>query len=235
MLAPPSHSPWTPGEMARRPCRRRGRVHQLKEEIPGGEQSFWPRSIFLHLRENLLLWKQLLKRRLNLKRRMFSSVTNVRTTSNLKTAWRSTLAKLTRKWTPSLQHLNIHDNSRGVQWASPPPPSWTPAGRSPHQYHLSLQKNVDNVFPILHCPYVPNISASNVVLQQIIFSKFIAISPYRWTHNCDLKANYGPGSQLSACFFKCNNCSSLLPCHNNKILLLLLLVLAKDPLRTHGK
>ena len=26
------------------------------------------------------------------------------------------------------------------------------------------------------------------------------VHSYRWTYNCDLKANYGPGSQLSACF-----------------------------------
>ena len=63
--------------------------------------------------------------------RKFSSVTNVRTTSNLKTAWRSILEKHTRKWTQTLQHLNVQDNSRGVQWASPPLPSWTSAGRSP--------------------------------------------------------------------------------------------------------
>ena len=89
---------------------------QRRNSRIGGEQSFWPRRMVLYLRENFL-WK----RRLHL--RTFSSVTNVRTTSNLKTAWRSTLEKRTRKLTPPWQHLNVQDNSRGVQWASPPPPS----------------------------------------------------------------------------------------------------------------
>ena len=52
---------------------------QRRNSRIGGEQSFWPRRMVLYLRENFL-WK----RRLHL--RTFSSVTNVRTTSNLKTA-----------------------------------------------------------------------------------------------------------------------------------------------------
>ena len=134
-----------------------------KEEIPGGEQSSWPRSMVLHLRKNLLPWKQPLKRRLNLKRRKFSSVTNVRTTSNLKTAWRSTLVKHTRKWTQPLQHLNVQDNSRGVQWASPPLPSWTPACRSPPSTQMSWSRIwvPRKVFPNTPAPrsYVVGISA----------------------------------------------------------------------------
>ena len=66
-------------------------------------------------------------------REVFSSVTNVRKTSKLKTAWRYTLEKHTTKWTLIMQHLKLRDTSWEALWASPPPLSWTPPGRS----HLS--------------------------------------------------------------------------------------------------
>ena len=50
--------------------------------------------------------------------------------SNPKWDWRSMLAKLTKKRTQSHQRPRSWGSSLGARWASRPPPSWTPAGRS---------------------------------------------------------------------------------------------------------
>ena len=62
--------------------------------------------------------------------RKLLSVTNVTTSSNPKMAWGFMLENPTRKWTQLRQHLINSGTSQGAQWASLPPPSWTPAGRS---------------------------------------------------------------------------------------------------------
>ena len=96
----------------------------------------------------------------------------------------------------------------------------------PHQNHQ--RKHVTNVFPRLHFQSALNISAGNVAVTWCASSRKAMIHDgfpnhlMRMWYNCDLKANYGPGSQLRTSFLECNNCNSLLPCHNNKILLLLL-------------
>ena len=97
--------------------------------MPGGEQSFLQRNVVL-VRVNLPLRNRHLKRWLALWRQKSSSVTNVRKTSNLKTAWRYTSEKHTIEWTLILQHLKLRETSWEAQRASLPPPSWTPQGRS---------------------------------------------------------------------------------------------------------
>ena len=62
------------------------------------------------------------------------AITPVITPSNQKMAWRSTLENPTRIWTRPQQHLTAWGSSQAVLWAFLPPPSWIPAGRSPHQH-----------------------------------------------------------------------------------------------------
>ena len=77
-------------------------------------------------------------------RRKSSSVNNVRMSTSLKMAWRYTLVKHTRTWTPRRLRPTALGSSKAVRQACPPPPSWMPAGRKSRRrrrshLHLHLQ------------------------------------------------------------------------------------------------
>ena len=122
--------------------RRRRKLHPPWEEMPEEDPSFWRKNwksqlVMPHLRVKAFLKKKPSKRLL---KRKFSSVNNVRISSNRKMAWRSMLVKLTKKWTQSHQHLISWGSSWWVQWASQSFPSWTPAGRSPASTQLPWRR-----------------------------------------------------------------------------------------------
>ena len=102
--------------------------------------------------------------------------------------WRSMLESLIRKWTQ--QHLIAGGRSPGAQWASLPPPSWTPEGRSPHRYPQSVRRQqtfTAKVAWLLRVQTIPVISVVDVE-RYATREMTLVTTPTPYIHSCAISA-----------------------------------------------